>query len=83
MYNAQKGDKNTKNLVIANCWQYLYENFHKFSEVNKLKVTLALCTKDIPTQLEGQVGDTKIIIIRDGENVPVNSEAGRCIQLTN
>lgn len=69
MNNAAKGEKTIKELVIKNCWQYLYENFHKFKEPNKIKIALELCKKDLPTELTGSPlqGETKIIIIRDGD----------------
>lgn len=63
-------DINVKNQVIANCWQYLYENFHKFHDTNKIKITLAIIQKDMPTKLEGDVkGPTQIVVIRSKEEI--------------
>ena len=45
-------------------WQYIDENFHKFSDNNKVKVSLALAQKDMPTQLDGKVSETIINIIK-------------------
>ena len=60
MYNPDKGSKTIKELVIANSWQYLYENFHKFNQTNKIKIALELCKKDLPTQIEGEVKFTQM-----------------------
>lgn len=55
-----------KSQVIDNCWQYVYENFHKFNEQNKIKVMLAIISRDMPTKLEGDVGGgTKVIVVRE------------------
>lgn len=45
-----------KTQVIENCWQYVFENFHKFTDNNKIKVALAIISKDLPTKIEGDVG---------------------------
>ena len=50
--------------VIRKMWQYIDENFHKFSDNNKVKVSLALAQKDMPTQLDGKVSETIINIIK-------------------
>lgn len=44
---------NIKTQVIRMGWEYIRDNFHKFNETNKIKVSLALAMKDMPTQLEG------------------------------
>ena len=46
---------------------YLLDNFHKFSEFNKIKIALALILKAMPTTIEGieqGAGETRIVIIR-------------------
>jgi len=48
-----KQDKTVKELVVGKCWNYFNDNFHKFSEHNKIKIGLALCTKDMPTEVTG------------------------------
>jgi len=63
--NTSGEDKQCKLRVIEKCWGYLYENFHKFNNVNKIRVALALCTKDIPQELKGEGIDRQIIIIRN------------------
>lgn len=61
------------------CYDYLIDNFHKFTDANKLKVSLSLATKMAPSEVEGGIGahsDTKIIIIRpDSKNTKESSEA--------
>jgi hypothetical protein len=51
-----------RNKVINICWEYLYENFHKFTDSNKIKVGLAICTKNIPQQVDG-VNPTQVVIM--------------------
>jgi hypothetical protein len=60
----------TKAKVISNCWEYLFENFHKFNESNKIKITLAIICRDMPTKLEGDVkGPQQIVVIRSKEEL--------------
>ena len=55
--------------VLKSCWGYLLDNFHKFSDTNKIKIALALVTKDMPTKLEGEVkgGDKVVVYIKEKE----------------
>ena len=57
----------TRNKVVENCWNYLLENFHKFNEHNKIKVALAVVSKDMPTKLEGADNKNTIYVI-NGKN---------------
>lgn len=81
--NTPTSEKSIKELFIGSCWTYLHDNFHKFNEANKIKIALELCKKDLPTQLEGNGIETKIIIIRDDkkplvvETKPENRLNGR------
>jgi hypothetical protein len=77
MNNGEKGSKSIKELVVNTCWQYLYENFHKFTETNKIKIALELAKKDLPVQVEGELkgGDNKVVIIK--EMYGNQGEAGR------
>lgn len=43
------------------CWDYLNENFHKFKDENKIKVVLGICTKNMPTVIEGEM-NTKVVM---------------------
>ena len=68
--NTSRTEKTIKELFIGNCWEYLYQNFHKFSETNRIKIALELCKKDIPQEVVGNgtnvnVFPTKTIIFRD------------------
>jgi len=55
-----------KTQVIENCWNYVLANFGNFTPQNKIKVALAIITKDMPTQLQGDVGGgTKVIIVKE------------------
>lgn len=44
-----------KDKVIDKCWAYLNANFDNFSEQNKLKILIALCTKSIPQEVTGEL----------------------------
>ena len=69
-YNAEKGNINIREEVLTKTWQYLFDNFHKFTEANKIKVALALAGKSIPTSIEhsGHITYAKMDEIkRDGE----------------
>lgn len=79
MNNTLKGSRTIKELVVENCWQYLYENFHKFSETNKIKIALELSKKDLPTQLTGEVKFTQMPtakLSRLGEVQPLELDIG-------
>lgn len=67
--NSLKQTKSVESLdvrtrVIRKMWEYIDMNFHKFSDNNKVKVSLALAQKDMPTQLDGKVSETIINIIK-------------------
>lgn len=51
--NTSRPEKAVKELFIGKCWQYLHDNFHKFNEPNKIKIALALATKDMPQEVNG------------------------------
>jgi hypothetical protein len=44
-----------KHDVLAKMWEYLRDNFHKFSDHNKIKVALALSVKDLPQEIQGNI----------------------------
>jgi hypothetical protein len=67
MSTTTKEEKTATRDLIEKCRVYLLDNFHKFTEANRIKIALALIVKSIPTQIEGDnLPGTKIIIIRDG-----------------
>jgi len=41
------------------CHDYLIDNFHKFSEANKIKVATVLCGKMVPQKVESEVSFNK------------------------
>jgi len=59
---------NVKQRVIDNCWNYVNDNFHKFTDTNKVKVALAIITKDMPTQVTGDVMKQIINIVSNGKS---------------
>lgn len=46
-------EKTLKDKVLDLCWEYLRDNFHKFNDANRIKISIALCTKTIPQKVEG------------------------------
>jgi len=61
---GKQGEQSIKQLFIGKCWSYLDNNFHKFSEGNKIKIALELCKKDIPQVMEGELKFTAMSVIR-------------------
>lgn len=53
--NTDKNEKSYKDLMLRKSWSFLHDNFHKFNQANKIKVALTLCTKDIPTEINGNI----------------------------
>ena len=54
-------------------YDYLLDNFHKFSEANKIKIALQLTSKMVPTQLEGGLTLTQMpAIVIDGQPLEPN-----------
>lgn len=76
--NTTKEEKSIKVLFIAKCWEYLNDNFHKFSEGNKIKIALELSKKDIPQVIEGEVKYTQMTTIRV-ETKPMELDLGEDI----
>lgn len=66
MATSTKHDKTVKELVLGKCWDYINENFHKFSQPNKIKVSLALLQKSMPTEIQGQFQVTQMGEIQKG-----------------
>ena len=62
--NTTEREKTLKELVLGKCWQYIHDNFHKFNESNKIKVSLALLQKSMPTEIAGQMLVTQMSTIK-------------------
>lgn len=80
MANTTKREKTIKELFIGECWKYLHDNFHKFNETNKIKIALALATKDVPQQIDGM--DMRQVVIMSEikkESVPLRYNIGNPI----
>ena len=68
--NTTYEQKLSKKELLSKGWTYLNDNFHKFTEDNKIKIALTLCVKDMPTQIEGDVkGPQQIVIIKSKEEI--------------
>ena len=71
--NITGREKDVKNIVVGKCWDYLNDNFHKFSDGNKLKVALELCKKNMPQEMTGQVNFVQMpTITKDGKPLDYN-----------
>jgi len=68
MYNEEKNGTthSVRDEVIRRSWEYLRDNFHKFSPANQLKVSLELSKKSMPTQIEAEVKVVKMPDIKVG-----------------
>ena len=74
MYKAgganDPSQRSKRDLLINKSWSYLYDNFHKFSQDNKIKISLELAKKNIPTELIGNPKtETKIIFITSKDRI--------------
>lgn len=69
-------ERTAKAELIDKCAVYLNENFHKFSQTNKIKIALEIFKRNMPTQLEGQLDTgTKVVIIH-----PTKEDVGNTSQ---
>lgn len=73
MSDISKYEKSIKELFVGKCWSYLDENFHKFSETNKIKIALELCKKDVPQEFDGTMKQVVLMenIKKDGTNFDI------------
>lgn len=46
--------------VLTKLWDYVDENFHKFTEQNKLKIVVSFCSRSMPQVIEGNYQVTKM-----------------------
>lgn len=76
MSTIPERDRTLKEIFIGNCWKYLHDNFHKFSEPNKIKISLALAQKDMPTEIKGGFQVTQMPTILKGKD-PLNYDIGQ------
>jgi hypothetical protein len=74
--NTTTQEKTIKELFIGKCWEYLNDNFYKFTDTNKIKVALELCKKDLPTQLDakGLEDIVKVYIQNNAPNIQDRKE---------
>ena len=63
-------EKSKRNLLIGKSWEYLCDNFHKFTEDNRIRIALEITKKNMPTVIEGEL-NSKItqmpMIEKDGK----------------
>jgi hypothetical protein len=80
--NTSKTEKSYKELVVKKCWYYLYINFPKFNQENKIKVALVLCGKDIGSKIQIDPGEymrEMIEITTDKDNQNIQSRINKYI----
>jgi len=70
MPDITREEKQARELLINRSYTYLNDNFHKFTETNKIRVALEIIKKAMPTQLEhsGEVIYTKMTHIKVEHN---------------
>ncbi len=56
MSNINSAASYKKQDVLEKSWSYLSDNFHKFSDETKLRVSMSMALKSMPTIVEGDVG---------------------------
>lgn len=74
-------DRKKQEKLYEICHDYLIDNFHKFTEANKIKVASAICTKYIPQKFEGEGMETKIVIIRSDKQQTPNGWTGEDLSI--
>lgn len=74
---THRTNRKIKHEVVENCWKYLKDNFHKFSESNKIKVALTLTQKDMATILEGEFTATVKMPSITIDDKPVEFKIGK------
>ena len=71
--------------VIEKLWVYLDDNFHKFTDANKIKILSSICAKSMPQIVEGNYKVTKLdkVKIDDKElEYPIGNRIGQLAQHT-
>jgi len=55
-----------RELAIGKLWQEIVDNFHKYSEANKIKLMAAVLGKDVPqhTTIDGNYNVTKMPTVK-------------------
>lgn len=61
--------------LVDKCRIYLNDNFHKFTEANKIKISLALIAKAMPTEITGQLNVSVMNDITKG-GMPLEFKVG-------
>lgn len=56
--------------VIDKCWHYLNANFHNFTEQNKIRIIIALCSKDMPQEIQGSLTQKIVEVATIRKEVP-------------
>lgn len=59
-------EKKKRNSLIGKSWEYLCDNFHKFSQDNRIRIALEITKKNMPTVIEG--GDRRIVYVINNGN---------------
>lgn len=68
--NTSTQEKTIKELFVGKCWEYLNNNFQKFSQTNKIKIALELCKKDIPQEINGELKQKVVVLASIRKEVP-------------
>lgn len=50
--------------VLTKLWDYVDENFHKFTDANKIKIVVSLCSRSMPQIIEGNYSVTKMPTVK-------------------
>ena len=72
--------------VIAKLWDHLHSHFDNYSPANQIKIILAICAKNIPQLVDGNITYTSMQTIKVehkplkldlGEDIPEDLQARR------
>lgn len=69
--NTTREEKKATDALLAKSAVYLNDNFHKFSQSNKIRIALELIKRKMPTQLEhsGEVKFTQMPTAKLGRGI--------------
>jgi len=71
--SSEYNEKSVKELFIGKCWDYLSNNFHKFTPTNQIKVALELAKKNMPTEIQGTLNVTMMPTVKvNGKDLEVD-----------
>ena len=73
MSNIPSTESSVRAQVLGMVWQWTYENFHKLTDANKIKISMSLMGKNIPQQIDQNINVTTMSDIKiDGTPLEID-----------